>query len=386
MTRRYSWLVAVFALVFSESLHAQPPPTLFVLNAPIAASAGNDFVLAYTSRGAAGALLPASRGVTGARDIACDPLPPNHLYVAVADSDRGINEVQVLDRTGKLVDVLDGFGPAGGGSAIAFDDDGVLYVATNSTLFRDGAPLASIPEGIGKIATDSASNVYLTRLFGESQLLRVTPGGAVQVVADASAGLNQPFGIAIDSDDAIFVANAVPSAPATIIKVLPTGVAELFAGGISAQPGPRGLSFDLGPEGRLYAALTDDNAVVSFDRSGNSDVFADEADGILLPADVEWGVCPIDLDNDGVPDHEDECPGSSARATVLLGKCDSGIPNRTVSAGCRISDLVGRCSKDARNRGQAVSCVAKLAQELRKMGIVESGAVGKIQRCTGRLG
>src|SRR4030095_11747513 len=103
MTCRYRWAIATLCtLAFARSLHAQPPMPLVVLNAPSIASRGNDFVLAFTSRGASGALLPASRGVTGARDVACDPLPPHNIYVAVSDSQRDINEVQVLDRTGEL--------------------------------------------------------------------------------------------------------------------------------------------------------------------------------------------------------------------------------------------------------------------------------------------
>jgi hypothetical protein len=49
------------------------------------------------------------------------------------------------------------------------------------------------------------------------------------------------------------------------------------------------------------------------------------------------GIFP-DADADGLTDLRDPCPESEASGTIVLGSCDSGIPNRLDETGCSLSD------------------------------------------------
>jgi hypothetical protein len=43
-----------------------------------------------------------------------------------------------------------------------------------------------------------------------------------------------------------------------------------------------------------------------------------------------------DSDGDGIPDSQDQCPQSVISPTVVLGACDSGVPNVLAANGCTI--------------------------------------------------
>jgi hypothetical protein len=86
-------------------------------------------------------------------------------------------------------------------------------------------------------------------------------------------------------------------------------------------------------------------------------------------------------DFDGVPDGRDECLGSDERPTVVIGSCNSGAPNTVFSTGCRVSDAVAACGANAGDHGAFVSCVAHLANELRKAGLISGGQKGAVQSC-----
>jgi len=89
-------------------------------------------------------------------------------------------------------------------------------------------------------------------------------------------------------------------------------------------------------------------------------------------------------DADGVPDGVDSCIGSDARAKVILGSCDSAVDNIVFADGCSISDVLARCSVDARNHGAYVSCIAHTTNELRTAGDITDAGKGAIQSCAAR--
>jgi hypothetical protein len=89
-------------------------------------------------------------------------------------------------------------------------------------------------------------------------------------------------------------------------------------------------------------------------------------------------------DGDGVPDGIDQCIGSSRSATVVIGSCDSGVPNTTFSTGCRITDQINDCAVGAGNHGDFVSCVAHLTNDLKKSGVISGNQKGAIQSCAGQ--
>ena len=80
-----------------------------------------------------------------------------------------------------------------------------------------------------------------------------------------------------------------------------------------------------------------------------------------------------DSDDDGVIDDEDHCPNSDQRPKVDVNGNAPGvtsIDNVLVEHGCTIQDLVNECAAHAKNHGQYVSCIAHLANDLRKAGII----------------
>jgi hypothetical protein len=86
-------------------------------------------------------------------------------------------------------------------------------------------------------------------------------------------------------------------------------------------------------------------------------------------------------DGDGVPDGRDFCLGSDPSANVVVGGCDSGVPNSQVTGGCKISDLIEGCADGAHSHGQFVSCVALATNSLKKNGTITNAQKGAIQSC-----
>jgi hypothetical protein len=95
---------------------------------------------------------------------------------------------------------------------------------------------------------------------------------------------------------------------------------------------------------------------------------------LVVPADC--GPVPSDSDGDGVPDEDDECPLSDFSQFVDVGSGPTSIDNAAIgvdASGCTIQDLVNACADAAKNHGQYVSCVVKLANDLYKEGVITKG-------------
>jgi hypothetical protein len=103
---------------------------------------------------------------------------------------------------------------------------------------------------------------------------------------------------------------------------------------------------------------------------------------LTLPEMRDVGWFP-DADLDGVADDSDDCPDSDLSATVVVGTCDSGVPNTVLPSGCSISDLVSQCAAGAGNHGHFVSCVAHTLNDLKKAGVISGAQKGAIQSCAG---
>ncbi len=88
-----------------------------------------------------------------------------------------------------------------------------------------------------------------------------------------------------------------------------------------------------------------------------------------------------DSDGDGVSDDADLCPHSDLKATVVIGGCDSGVPNSLFPSGCTLSDLIATCAQGSGNHGQFVSCAASLADDLKRTGVITGRQAAAIQSC-----
>jgi hypothetical protein len=94
--------------------------------------------------------------------------------------------------------------------------------------------------------------------------------------------------------------------------------------------------------------------------------------------DVGWFP---DADVDGVPDASDCEPHSDLSASVVIGGCNSGVPNTFFLSGCTIKDLINHIAAGATNHGAFVSGVAQLTNALKKDGIITGAQKGAIQSC-----
>jgi hypothetical protein len=119
--------------------------------------------------------------------------------------------------------------------------------------------------------------------------------------------------------------------------------------------------------------------------------------------DPETGACiwtPIDCgggdaDGDGVPDDEDDCPGSCLDPTVVIPPscagppppsstdrpCDSGVPNLVLPDGCTIEDEIAECLDSSSSRSRFVKCVERLTKQLRRQHVIKERQRRAIDRC-----
>jgi hypothetical protein len=108
-----------------------------------------------------------------------------------------------------------------------------------------------------------------------------------------------------------------------------------------------------------------------------------------LLRDVGWYP---DGDLDGVPDDAgDQCLGSDLRPTIVVGSCNTGVPNTFFTNGCTIRDFVKKCepppATTAKGRKQAFEayghCVQQLLQALGHQGFVTEAGERRVEAALG---
>jgi hypothetical protein len=105
---------------------------------------------------------------------------------------------------------------------------------------------------------------------------------------------------------------------------------------------------------------------------------------LTLPLLRDIGWFP-DADNDGVADAADQCAGSDlAAGPILIGSCDTTVPNPTSTAGCTIRDLLAQAGAGVKNHGGYVSNVAHLGDALVAAGVISSVQKDALQSCAAR--
>jgi hypothetical protein len=94
------------------------------------------------------------------------------------------------------------------------------------------------------------------------------------------------------------------------------------------------------------------------------------------------GKClPDDRDRDGIPDNEDNCPGSDLTPTVVIDGCDSEVTNTVFPSGCTLADLLADCADNARKHHRFVHCVARLTGTMKQIGIITGQQKDAMQSC-----
>ena len=91
---------------------------------------------------------------------------------------------------------------------------------------------------------------------------------------------------------------------------------------------------------------------------------------------------PMDSDGDGVLDPDDQCPDSILTPTVVLGTCDSGVPNTLLSTGCTISDLLAACQANPLlPKSKVKKCMKQTLDSLKKQGVITEKQKKAIEKC-----
>ena len=169
---------------------------------------------------------------------------------------------------------------------LAIDSIGNLYVGSSynsvykitpsgvSTLlagkreggFIDGVGSAAAFSGTDGLAIDSKSNIFVADVYNHA-IRKITPSGVVTTFAGGKQGFNdgvgtaatfyRPTGLAVDSNDNLYVADAFNQA---IRKISPSGVVTTFAGG------SLGLGFK---DGIGKSASFNNPSALAIDKKGN---------------------------------------------------------------------------------------------------------------------
>jgi hypothetical protein len=107
-----------------------------------------------------------------------------------------------------------------------------------------------------------------------------------------------------------------------------------------------------------------------------------------------------DFDGDFLHDKFDECSGSDSSPTVVIGGCDSGVPNPLLLNGCSISDLIAECAagaskhrredehksrrrEDEQRSRLFASCVSAVIKGL-DPGVITASQKGAIRSCAAK--
>ncbi len=154
-------------------------------------------------------------------------------------------------------------GPAGDGfiSTYPADSNGDIAPTTKITSTFDGL------DGVSSVAVDSAGNLYVASEFSGSEAgsISIFPPGSdtssgspIATIIGADTGLSDPYGIALDSKDNLFVLNdtdevtvyptgSIGDATPSTFFTIPTGEGESFPTGIAVNP-----------HGKLYVTVSAD--------------------------------------------------------------------------------------------------------------------------------
>jgi hypothetical protein len=70
--------------------------------------------------------------------------------------------------------------------------------------------------------------------------------------------------------------------------------------------------------------------------------------------------------------------------TVVIGACDSGVPNYDVVPGTTLNDAIAQCAATAKNHGSFVECVSALTNGWEKVGLITGAQKGAIMPCAAK--
>jgi sugar lactone lactonase YvrE len=175
-------------------------------------------------------------------------------------------------------------GQFNGSGDVAVDSNGFIYVAdfgdninqvaNGDTVYKISPVDGSIEvfatgfEGASGNAFDSKGNLFQSSIAGNF-ISKITADGEVTTFADNTDGVISPVGIAIDTDDNVFVNNCTRN---NILRISADGSeSEIFAQIIPGSQCPNGLTID--DHGNLYTANFNNGRVLKIDPEGQVSIF-----------------------------------------------------------------------------------------------------------------
>ncbi len=196
--------------------------------------------------------------------------PAGNLYIA----DTGNSRVVRVSATGTASVVDTGTLTLGSPQGVAVDGAGTLYVAdtgNNRVVKVTAAGVVSTvstgtlsvdPQGI---AVDGAGTIYFTD--GANRIVKVTASGAVSTLTAGSLNLAYAYGIAVDAQGNVYVANQGQN---NIVEIPASGAASVVnTGNLTLSPA-NGVAVD--SAGDVYIADSGNNRIVEVTPSGNASV------------------------------------------------------------------------------------------------------------------
>ena len=314
MKRKIIFIVFVFVGgVFPLSADADfTAGNLFVVNEPSSGSAGDDFVVELDPEGTfLDTLIPQSQEILGMRRLAFDRLS-GHLFYSVSNWSPPTFEIREVDSSGVLLETYTPASFGSGNISMVFDRGGNLHIANDGSIFFKAAgslnivKLFEIPyTGIGDLEIDSAGNLYLSDPFVNDTVYKIFPDGTTVPFADSTDGIDNPYGLAMDANNNLYVANSV-NGNASIVKVDPSGQVSLFTN-VNVNAGILDMAFD--ENQTLYVSNRSDETIHTFDSSGTATLIADADDGLDDPSSMAFIIfkapCTSDMDVDGDVDGAD---------------------------------------------------------------------------------
>ena len=200
----------------------------------------------------------------------------------------------------------------------------------------------------------------------------------------AGDGINDPFvtipAVSITRPDGLAIVGQLPTGVTGSLSVNLSILAGANAAGMARLYMPFPVSG--GSSGSHYDTVARRNLLmepfISADLTHN--VKAPDDLTLELLRDVGWFP---DADLDGSSDSIDCEPHSDLAATVVIGGCNSGVPNTLFSTGCTISDLITDIAATSKNHGKFVGDVARLSETLVANGTITSAQKDALLTCAG---
>jgi gliding motility-associated-like protein len=296
-TTRRLLLLCLFCLIFSGVWGqapniSYPTPQVYTVNTPIATLSPTNTGGAVPSYAYGSVGVLAGNGTAGSTDATGTAASFNAPQSIAIDA---AGNFYVPEYNNKVIRKIT---PAGVVTTYA----GIL----NTVGRTDGPALSATFNGPTSVAFDSGGNMFIADYQGET-IRKITPAGIVSTFAGSgilgytdgvgtAAVFNQPYGIAIDKNDNIYVAEVGNH---TIRKITPAGVVTTLAGnGFSGQSDGTGSSAQF--SGPQYLT-TDASGNVYVSDSGNNAIRKVTPAGVVTTiAGVLPGVPPA-LSNIGIP-------------------------------------------------------------------------------------